>query len=114
MALNETRTWLIAYDITCPRRLGRVHRYLKTIAVPVQYSVFAAEETTQGIQRIRDALAQEINPKTDDVRIYPLPNNLELHHYGRRALPEGLQLLADKNNRATGNIVSNQSVGSST
>jgi CRISPR-associated protein Cas2 len=107
MALNEIRTWLIAYDITCPRRLARVHRYLKTVAVPVQYSVFAAEETSQGIQRIRDALAQEINSKTDDVRIYPLPNNLELHHYGRHSLPEGLQLLADKNHRSTGPLVSN-------
>jgi len=102
MALNETRTWLIAYDITSPKRLGRVHRYLKTVAVPVQYSVFAAEETAQGIERIRNALAQEINPKTDDVRIYPLPKNLELHHYGRRPLPEGLLLLADKKGQAAG------------
>jgi len=84
---RQFRIRFIAYDITCLKRLGRVHRYLRTVAVPVQYSVFAAEETAQGIQRIRDALAQEINPKTDDVRIYPLPKNLELHHYGRRALP---------------------------
>jgi len=104
MALNETRTWLIAYDITCPKRLGRVHRYLKTVAVPVQYSVFATEETAQGIQHIRDALAQKINPKTDDVRIYPLPMNLELHRYGRRALPEGLQLLADRQTRTAGKL----------
>ncbi len=102
MALNETRTWLIAYDITCPRRLGRVHRYLKTVAVPVQYSVFAAEETPAGIQRIRLALANIINPKNDDVRIYPLPNKLELHHYGRHPLPEGLLLLADQEGQAAG------------
>jgi len=102
MALNETRTWLIAYDIASPRRLQRVHRYLKTVAVPVQYSVFVAEETTRGIQGIRDELAQEINPKTDDVRIYPLPKRPALHHYGRRALPEGLQLLADRENRSSG------------
>jgi CRISPR-associated protein Cas2 len=105
MALNETRTWLIAYDITCPKRLGRVHRYLKTVAVPVQYSVFAAEETAQGIRRIRAALEQEINPKTDDVRIYPLPKKLELHHYGRRALPEGLQLLADREGHSAGCLI---------
>ena len=102
MALNETRTWLVAYDITCPKRLGRVHRYLKTVAIPVQYSVFAAEENDQGIRRIRDALAQEINPKTDDVRIYPLPKNLEVHHYGGGALPEGLQFLPDRENRSSG------------
>lgn len=95
MALNETRTWLITYDISSPKRLGRVHRYLKTVAVPVQYSVFAAEETHAGIQRIRAVLEQEINPKADDIRIYPLPRNLELHHYGRRPLPEGLRLLSE-------------------
>lgn len=105
MALNETRTWLIAYDITCPKRLVRIHRYLKTVAVPVQYSVFVAEETSAGIQRIRNALAQKINPKTDDVRIYPLPKNLEVHHYGRRALPEGLLLLADKEGKSSGCLI---------
>ena len=102
MALNEIRTWLIAYDIACPKRLGRVHRYLKTVAVPVQYSVFTAEENEQGIRRIQRALEAEINPKTDDVRIYPLPGNLELHRYGRRALPEGLLLLADRAQRNSG------------
>jgi len=105
MALNETRTWLIAYDISSPKRLGRVHRYLKTVAVPVQYSVFAAEETAAGIQRIRNRLAEEINPKTDDVRIYPLPRNLELHHYGRHPLPEGLLLLADGQGESAGFLV---------
>lgn len=104
MALNETRTWLIAYDITNPKRLARVHRYLKTIAVPVQYSVFAAEENEPGIRRIRDMIAQEINPKTDDVRFYPLPNNLEIYHYGRRTLPEGLQILSDRQNRNSGRL----------
>lgn len=106
MALNETRTWLIAYDITNPKRLARVHRYLKTVAIPVQYSVFAAEENEAGIRRIRDAIAQEINRKTDDVRIYPLPKNLEIYHYGRLALPEGLQLLNDRQNRHSGILAS--------
>ena len=105
MALNETRSWLIAYDISCPRRLGRVHRYLKTVAVPVQYSVFTTEETPAGIQRIRTALAKIINPKYDDVRIYPLPNKLELHHYGRHPLPEGLLLLAGQEGRAAGMLL---------
>lgn len=105
MALNERRTWLIAYDISNPKRLGRVHRYLKTVAVPVQYSVFAAEETPRGIQRIRQALAEEINPKADDVRIYPLPDKLELHHYGRRPLPEGLQLLGNGRGQSTSILI---------
>ncbi len=107
MALNQTRTWLIAYDITNPKRLARVHRYLKTVAIPVQYSVFAAEETEFGIHHISETLARKIDPRTDDVRIYPLPNTLELYHYGRRALPEGLQLLADRNTLNSGRLACN-------
>lgn len=90
MALNEIRTWLIAYDITSPRRLGRVHRYLKKTAIPVQYSVFIAEENDAGVRRILSDLAQIINGKTDDVRIYPLPKHPETYHYGRGHIPEGV------------------------
>jgi CRISPR/Cas system-associated endoribonuclease Cas2 len=64
--------------------------------------LFVAEESDHGIRRIRDELIELINSKTDDVRIYPLPKNLELHQYGRGALPEGLQLLVDRENRHTG------------
>jgi len=102
MALNLTRTWLIAYDITCPKRLGRVHRYLKKHAIPVQYSVFTTQANDHGIRRIRDVLAAIINPKTDDVRMYPLPKVLEVHHVGRRSLPEGLHLLSDRQHRNSG------------
>lgn len=105
MALNLIRTWLITYDIADPKRLGRVHRYLKKVATPVQYSVFSAEETDAGIRHIRDDLAQLIHPKADDVRFYPLPRHLEVHHFGRSALPEGLLLLADRPHQVTGRLV---------
>ena len=93
MALNERRTWLIGYDVAQPKRLRRVYRLLRKVAVPVQYSVFLAEETAQGIRRIRDELAALINPREDDVRIYLLPAHADVAYYGKRALPEGLLLL---------------------
>lgn len=92
MALNERRTWLIAYDIAQPRRLNRVHRYVKTVAVPAQYSLYVASETAQGIQGIRDELAGLIDRREDDVRIYLLPKRSRIVHYGRHALPDGLLL----------------------
>lgn len=92
MALTERRNWLIAYDITQPRRLGRVHRYVKTVATPVQYSLYVAEETVQGIRGVCDALAELIDPKADDVRIYQLPHRIRLTHIGRRPLPDGVLL----------------------
>ena len=90
MALNERRNWLIAYDIAQPRRLGRVHRYVKTVSTPVQYSLYVAEETAQGIRGIRDTLADLIDRQADDVRIYQLPQRTRIAHIGRRPLPEGL------------------------
>lgn len=92
MALNEKRTWLIAYDISQPRRLARVHRYVKTVAAPAQYSLYVAEDTAQGIQSIRDELAQLIDRREDDVRIYQLPKRSRIIHLGRGALPGGLLL----------------------
>lgn len=95
MALNETSVWLIAYDICHPRRLARVHRYIQTVAAPAQYSLYVASETALGIRRIRDELADRINPREDDVRIYKLPARTRIVHYGRRPMPEGLQLLCE-------------------
>lgn len=92
MALNEKRTWLIAYDIANPRRLGRVHRYIKTVAMPVQRSVYVAIETAQGIRKIYDKLAKLIHPKEDDVRIYQIPLRTRIVHYGQSPLPEGVLL----------------------
>jgi CRISPR-associated protein Cas2 len=94
MALNETRSWLIAYDIANPRRLQRVHRRLREQAVPVQYSVFTTRCSAARIGSIRADIATLIKGREDDVRFYPVPEPAHLFVYGRRALPEGLRLLA--------------------
>ena len=36
MAVNAPRAWLITYDITDPKRLARLHRFLVRQATPVQ------------------------------------------------------------------------------
>jgi CRISPR-associated protein Cas2 len=93
MALNAKRPWIIAYDITSSKRLNRVHRYLKTQAIPLQYSVFLAEESGQSIHRILDRLNALIDPRADDVRAYPLPLKPEVHSLGVQAQLEGLSLM---------------------
>lgn len=96
MALNATRAWLIAYDIADPKRLVRVHRYLKSKAVPVQYSVFVTRASTSQIGDIRSALVGLIDPKADDVRIYQVPEKPQLVSLGCKAFPEGIQVLEGK------------------
>ncbi|MDA8192308.1 MAG: CRISPR-associated endonuclease Cas2 [Gammaproteobacteria bacterium] len=93
MALNLVRLWLVAYDIADSRRLQRVHRYLKTEGMPVQYSVFLVETSPARMGRIRIGLAALVNPRRDDVRIYPIPMDLDIVSLGRSTWPAGMQLL---------------------
>jgi CRISPR-associated protein Cas2 len=96
MAISATRTWLISYDIADPKRLVRVHRYLKSRAIPVQYSVFVTRASVGQIGDIRSALASLIDPKLDDVRIYQVPEKPQLVSLGCKTLPEGIQVLEGK------------------
>jgi CRISPR-associated protein Cas2 len=83
--------YLIAYDIGDPRRLARLHRYLKGEALALQYSVFFGTFTAAGIERLEDEIAARIDPRQDDVRIYPLPADFQVWALGASApLPEGV------------------------
>lgn len=82
MAVNNPVLWLVAYDIRDPRRLRRVHRYLRNYATPIQYSVFLYRATPTNIPHLLKGLEQHINPQEDDVRAYPLPGKLEYHTIG--------------------------------
>ena len=66
--------YLITYDIRHPRRLQRVHRYLKSCAIALQESVFAWQGTPAELQHLKQQLHQRINAAEDDIRGY------RLHH----------------------------------
>lgn len=87
---RRTITYVIAYDITDPRRLTRVHRVLREEAFPVQYSVFLATLDTAAIDRLLARLGRLIDPRRDDVRAYPLPAAVEIESIGRGHQVEGL------------------------
>lgn len=93
MVLTARRTWLIAYDIREPRRLRRVHAYLREQAVPVQYSVFVTRCTSKQVADIRARLSEIIDHKADDVRIYQVPDQAQIVVLGVKALSDGIQLL---------------------
>ncbi|WJW76678.1 CRISPR-associated endonuclease Cas2 [Thiohalobacter sp. IOR34] len=92
MAVRESRFYLVCYDISDPRRLARLHRYLSARAVPVQYSVFILWADSVKVDALVREILEIINPREDDVRVYPLPRQIELETLGRRGLPEGLLL----------------------
>jgi CRISPR-associated protein Cas2 len=93
MALNERRTWLIAYDIRDDARLRRVHRYVKSRALPVQYSVYVADASATQIRRVHSDLARLVDQRVDDVRIYQLPTPGNVATLGRPLIGDGLRLL---------------------
>jgi CRISPR-associated protein Cas2 len=86
MALNQARDWIIAYDISSPRRLARVHRHMVKHAIPLQKSVFMATMTVAQARKLRGELNALIDPKADDIRMYPLPANAEIIRLGRNDL----------------------------
>ena len=83
MALNAKRCWIIAYDISDPKRLGRVYRMMLKRGIPQQRSVFQATMNTIQARRLKDELAALIDHRADDVRIYPLPDTPEIIRLGR-------------------------------
>ncbi|MCX8049880.1 MAG: CRISPR-associated endonuclease Cas2 [Methylohalobius sp.] len=97
MSLYEPYPHLVAYDISDPKRLYRVHRYLKKLGIPLQYSVFLLHITPIQRKQIVFRLNRLIDPRADDVRIYPLPKNPDWQWWGRPiwmdgAILEGLPL----------------------
>jgi len=90
MPAARKNPWLICYDIREPRRLGRVHRYLVSRAIPVQYSVFAGQYSAPELDRLLDGLERIIDVREDDVRAYPLSRAGEAWTYGQQSLPATL------------------------
>jgi len=86
------QTCLVSYDITAPRRLRRMYRALSKVAAPIQYSVFLGVFTDDGLRRLERLIEDLIDPRVDDVRVYPLPENVWMRRLGRASLPAGILL----------------------
>lgn len=93
MAQGIRRLHLVCYDISDPKRLGRVHRHLVKRGLPLQYSVFLVYANAPGLVRLLGELMDLIDPDADDVRAYPLPTHLDYTHLGRQLFPEGVDLV---------------------
>lgn len=76
--------YLVAYDIACPKRLGRVHRYLKKRLTATQYSVFTGPLRPWELRALVADLHALIHVKQDDVRIYALSGSAQIVTMGRQ------------------------------
>ena len=90
--MKPPAAWLACYDIAEPRRLARVWRAVREFGVPLQYSVYWARLDANGLNAALAEVAARIDPRADDVRFYPLPENVQITGLGRDVLPLGVDL----------------------
>lgn len=83
--------FIVCYDVSDPKRLSRLHRFLKKHTVPLQYSVFLFTGDDRKLDRLLATAETHIDPKADDLRAYPLPSRGLKARLGKPALPEGIQ-----------------------
>jgi len=85
--MATSRTWyLLAYDIRDPKRLKRVHYYLRKRALAAQQSVFFLHATATELNQTLDEVAKRIHRHQDDVRAYPISHPAEVWLSGPSAV----------------------------
>ena len=92
---------LIAYDISDPKRLYRVHKNLISQAFALQKSVFLLPGKTSKLTKVLDELNQIIHAGEDDIRAYPIQHPDQLWMLGSQ-LPDNLKL---GHNKETPNLL---------
>jgi len=63
---------LITYDITDPKRLRKMHSFLKEYGLNTQKSVFECDIDENALRQIRKFCKEELDLSTDQVRIYKI------------------------------------------
>jgi CRISPR-associated protein Cas2 len=63
---------LITYDITNPKRLRRMHKFLKEFGLNTQKSVFECDIDKVALKRIRRFCKESLHLPSDSVRIYKI------------------------------------------
>jgi CRISPR-associated protein Cas2 len=63
---------LITYDITAPKRLRRMHKFLKEYGLNTQKSVFECDIDDTALKSIRKFCREELDLADDQVRIYKI------------------------------------------
>ncbi|WP_295391577.1 CRISPR-associated endonuclease Cas2 [uncultured Thiodictyon sp.] len=77
--------YLIAYDVRDPKRLRKVHYYLRKQALAVQKSVFIVHTDLAQLAVIQDELRARVVERDDDLRLYAIPGPAALWAAGVQA-----------------------------
>lgn len=75
--------YLVAYDVSAPRRLRRICRYLTGYKVGGQKSVFEIWATPAELRRIRADLESLMDPAEDRLHVLALDPRMKPRCFGR-------------------------------
>lgn len=78
--------FVIAYDVSNPKRLRRVARTLERRAVRVQYSVFLFRGERAALAELMEDLRRLIRPDEDVVQAWPVPPGVDAGQYALGAV----------------------------
>jgi len=74
----HTGWYLLAYDVSHPRRLQRVQRTMARTALQLQRSVYLYHGEGNTLHTLLTEIGSLVTPKEDDVRLYPLSGPSDL------------------------------------
>ena len=72
MSDPPAKSFLICYDICDPKRLRRVHKAVRDVGIPVQFSVFLADLKQVELDALIETLSRFIEASEDKVNFYHL------------------------------------------
>jgi CRISPR-associated protein Cas2 len=90
---NPTKSFLICYDICDPKRLRRVHKAIRDVGMPVQFSVFLAKLKQLELDALVEQLSQLIEVSEDKVNFYHLIASKEVICLGLPSMSDDLLFL---------------------
>jgi len=74
--------YLVCYDVSSPKRLYRVHRFLNGYRIGGQKSFFECWLTPAELREVRRELAELIEPVEDRVHIFQLDPRMKMECLG--------------------------------
>lgn len=82
MSDAQRTLYLVCYDVSCPKRLHRVHKYLLGFKVGGQKSFFECWFTPPELRTAQRELAGLIDPVEDRVHIFQLDPRMRMEGLG--------------------------------
>lgn len=79
--------YLIAYDISNPKRLNAVRHFLKAYSTGGQKSVYECFLTHRELEEVADGLEERIKPSKDRIHIFTMDGRSRTHTLGIAVQP---------------------------